>query len=735
MFKKYKSSIYTLVFIFAILFIVYFNLFENYIHISETNYTKAIKNNIQALIKTKETDVFLISKSLAKEKRLIKVMKDGDFGKLYSKNFFRIPKEYFMYNRIHVHVVDKDGIQRYLSWTKKDIGNSALDVRRDLRKIFLNPHPKKEISVGKFDITFKGIMPIYDKNHNFLGIIETIASFRKIEQNLQKRDIQSVVVIDKSYSKGLKYPKSKIFISGYNISKYSSSKILDFIREEGIDNFINIENYKYIPSKHSFVEGYYVISIPIKSASGNILGYYIAFIKDKFHLAKRETELHVILIILAILFLFMLLLAQKEHSKNSELIINLDKEVRRQIEEKLKLIYLDLSTGAYKKIKFDEDLSKQTGSKVVLFNIKNFSKINDTYGFETGDKILKICVKRVENLLKRKIYHLDADEFLFFTTNPKKDIRAIKEKFLLEAIKIKKDSVNLRITFSFAVAKSDTDKLISKLSNTVREAKLYPFSEFMYYRDKKRDDSFIKFNSILYDAIFSNKKDTYIIPYFQGIRDNELKKIIKFESLVRLKQADEIYSPYYFLDIAKSSGFIHEITKIMIEKSCERLSWTDESISVSINITEDDLATRQLKDFLINTIKKYNISPNRIVLEVLEGVTVSGVKNNIKQLSKLKQLGFRLAIDDFGVEYSNFERLSELDIDYIKIDGKYIKTLHTNPKSYKITKAITDFAHSLDIQVVAEFVENKEIQEVVEELGIECSQGYYFSKPQENMSI
>lgn len=114
---------------------------------------------------------------------------------------------------------------------------------------------------------------------------------------------------------------------------------------------------------------------------------------------------------------------------------------------------------------------------------------------------------------------------------------------------------------------------------------------------------------------------------------------------------------------------------------------------------------------------------------MLEGITTAGTKNNIKQLKEIKEAGFKIALDDFGVEYSNFERISELDIDFIKIDAKYIKNIDTNQKSYQIVKAITNFAHDLDIQVVAEFVKNEEIFNKVKELGIDFSQGYFFSKP------
>jgi EAL domain-containing protein (putative c-di-GMP-specific phosphodiesterase class I) len=151
--------------------------------------------------------------------------------------------------------------------------------------------------------------------------------------------------------------------------------------------------------------------------------------------------------------------------------------------------------------------------------------------------------------------------------------------------------------------------------------------------------------------------------------------------------------------------------------------------SFSFNITEDDLSQHYLLDFLEEKTKQYNIAPQRIILEILEGVSATGKKNHINQLTELKAKGYLLSIVDFGAEYSNFERILELDIDYLKIDAKYIKNIDKNEKSYEITRAITFFANNAKIPCMAEFVHNESVQLVVKALGINYSQGYYFSEP------
>ncbi len=736
--RFFRNIIGILFSLFSILLIVYVLLQNNFIINTEKNFSDNIKNEVKILQLMVKKDLYEIAKSLSEDPKLIKTLKNRDFKKLYEKNFFKIPKEYINYRDIKIHVVDKDGYQRYLSWTKKDLGKNILNAREDLQKLYKNPRPISCISVGKFSIALKGIFPIYDKKRNFLGVVEAITHPDFISKKLSKNMIYSAVIIDKKYSKQLIYPLSNKFVDGYNIANSDiKDDVFKILKEYGIDFFINLKGYEHIRINGSLYRSYHVLKIPILDVNGKQIGYYIIFAYDKFHLAIQEVLLYLFLIILSFIFFIMVFLASKEHKRNIELIKNLDNEVKKQIDEKMKLIYIDTLTGAFKKVKFDEDLTLVPYTKTVILNIKNFSKINETYGFDIGDAILKITVKRLFELLKRDIYRLNADEFLFFSDKPKEDIKSIKSHFIKDPIKIYEENISVRISFNFGVSRKDTDKLISKLSIALKRAKKHPFSDFMYYRDvqQKRDNNFLKFNSLLFEAMFEQNKDVEIVPYFQGIRNNISGKIKKFEALARLRVKDEIYTPYYFLDIAKNSGFIHEVTNIIIQKSFELLSKTNEDISISINITESDLATKRLKDILLASVKKYDISPDRITLEVLEGVTATGTKSNLRQLFSLKENGFKIAIDDFGVEYSNFERLSELDVDFIKVDGKYIKELGKNSKSYKITKAITDFAHSLGIKVVAEFVEDEETQKMVESLGIEYSQGYLFSKPNKDLKI
>ena len=151
-----------------------------------------------------------------------------------------------------------------------------------------------------------------------------------------------------------------------------------------------------------------------------------------------------------------------------------------------------------------------------MFDIKNFSKINAIYGFKTGDKVLEIVAKRVKNVIKKPLYRIHADEFVFISSEYKQDILKIKEKFIKEPIYLHDNDVKLRLSFSFGVCKNDSEDVLSRAAIAIKEAKKSPYLEFCLYEEQKVDTNFIKFNSLLYDALFY-QKEAQIVPYFREL--------------------------------------------------------------------------------------------------------------------------------------------------------------------------------------------------------------------------
>ena len=404
----------------------------------------------------------------------------------------------------------------------------------------------------------------------------------------------------------------------------------------------------------------------------------------------------------------------------------------RDIEEQIdQMAYHDSLTKLYNKAYLEKILSQHEQKTLILLNINNFSYINTAYGFEIGDLLLaKIADLLQDNFSSEVTCRINADEFALLFDKKidiKNMVSDIKQCFFAEDIQI--DNIKLNISFSFGAAHGSINKLRNS-ALALKQAKengknnLYIYNQDNNAINNEQREKFIQMNNLIHNALNEDR----IEPYFQGIRNNTTKQIIKFEALVRIIENDEVITPYHFLEVAKLSGLLPEITKIMIEKTFKKMS--DNDYNVSINITEDDLSQNYLSSYIKEKALKYKIDSNRISLEILEGISSNGKKNHIKQIRELKSQGYSIAIDDFGAEYSNFERIMDLDIDFLKIDAKYIKDIDTNSKSYEITKAIAFFAKNAGIPCIAEFVHNEDVQNIINDLGIEYSQGYYFSEPE-----
>jgi len=396
------------------------------------------------------------------------------------------------------------------------------------------------------------------------------------------------------------------------------------------------------------------------------------------------------------------------------------------------MAYTDVLTGLPNKTSLQEQLQQGTFNTLLFLDINNFSYVNTAYGFTIGDEILKEVSYILKELYPYALYRINADQFAL-RFEEKKDIQAIyltiKRVFSQRLIILKE--VKVKVSFTYGGVYSDRD-VLKHAALALKKAKengknrLHIFNENIDSSTNRKE--FIFMNNCIYKA-FENDG---FIPYFQGIYNNSQQEITKYEALIRLKTKEgEILTPYKFLDVAKLSGLLPELTHIMIDKTFAFMA--DKSYDFSINITEDDLNSHYLLEFLKEKQAEYGIAPYRITLEILEGVTAGGQKNNLQQLKDLKREGYKLAIDDFGAEYSNFERVLELDVDFIKIDARYIKNIDKDKKSYEIVKAIVNFANNMYITVVAEFVHSQSVQKIVQELGITYSQGYYFSEPSEKL--
>lgn len=224
--------------------------------------------------------------------------------------------------------------------------------------------------------------------------------------------------------------------------------------------------------------------------------------------------------------------------------------------------------------------------------------------------------------------------------------------------------------------------------------------------------------------------DKKVISFFQPIINNISKKVEKYESLVRLiTQEGDIISPFAFLDVAKKGRYYTQVTKIVLQNSFKTLRVTDKEISM--NLSTLDIENEDIQTLIFELLEEYQDVADRVVFELLESEDVKDFNTVVKFIKRVKPFGVKIAIDDFGSGYSNFERLLQYEPDILKIDGSLIKNILENPLSKNIVETVVLFAQKQKIKTVAEFVENELIFNVVKEMGINYSQGYAFGKPED----
>lgn len=400
--------------------------------------------------------------------------------------------------------------------------------------------------------------------------------------------------------------------------------------------------------------------------------------------------------------------------------------------------------------------AKLTDSKfaVLFIDLDNFKQVNDSFGHDVGDELLKVIsdifvstVRRSDFVIKTDLYkdvlpvsRLGGDEFTMVLNNIKgrEDIDLVVKR-LIKAVRnikyIKQHTVHTSLSIGVAIYPQDGDDastLLKHADAAMYHAKSQGKNTYEYYNHaigtsiKAR----LKIESQLADAII---KDEFLIAY-QPKFDIATNKIAGLEALIRWNHPKQgIIGPSEFINISEDSELICTISDIVIEKICKDISnWDKEGVCydrVAVNISIRQFEKSDFVENLCMNIAKHGVKFCSLELELTEGMLVSNFEEAIKKLKKLKNIGFSIAIDDFGTGYSSFKYLSTLPVDHIKIDQMFVSNIEKNKNNYMIVKSIISLAHSLDLKIVAEGVENKQHVDILEKLGCNYVQGYYYSKP------
>lgn len=421
------------------------------------------------------------------------------------------------------------------------------------------------------------------------------------------------------------------------------------------------------------------------------------------------------------------------HDSNGKLIgtIGSGRDITAQIlleKKNEKLAYYDQLTELPNRQKFFIDISKKDPTACAIFNIDEFKEINDFFGSENGDQILKDIAAWFSKL-DLQTYRIDGDEFaiLYYENisleTIKHNVKNILSLFEEESFYIQKERV--QISFSVGIAK-EKYRLFTKADIAIHYAKENKLKIAIYKEDANIEQKYKK-NIAIASSIREALVDNRIVCHYQAILDLSKNEITKYETLVRMiGKNKEIIPPLEFLSISKRTKLYSHITLEVINQACNTFKNRKESFSVNLSI--DDIKDAHTVQEIIKTLIKTNTA-SKIIFEILESEGIENYEDVTNFITQIKGLGARIAIDDFGTGYSNFEHILKLNVDYIKIDGSLIKGMKENNKHKIIVETIIDFAKKVGSKTIAEFVYDQEILDITKQIGIDFAQGFYVGKP------
>lgn len=397
---------------------------------------------------------------------------------------------------------------------------------------------------------------------------------------------------------------------------------------------------------------------------------------------------------------------------------------------KLKNIFkTDNLTGLGNRVSLIDNISKEDDGVLVLINIDRFKEINDSYGHNIGDSVIKEFAQRLFNFFnddKYILYRVQADVFAIFTNiiTQNEVVKKVSE-FMTT---IGKDSYTIEdnkfiLTYTAGIS-SECENLFAYSDIALSEAKKKKVKIKEYDPSMKNIEEFKK-NIEWVDKLHKAISEDKIVPFFQPIYNYHTNSIEKYECLMRLIDEDKVIPPGEYLPIAKKTGLYTDLTYKMVEKAMAKFSVND--VEFSINLSVEDLMNEELMIFIYDNAGQKDIF-SRMVLEIVESEEIEDSEQVAKTIKMFKDKGSKVAIDDFGSGYSNYDYLISLQADYIKIDGSIVNHLLDDERTQDVLRSIIAFSKKSNMKTIAEFVSSKELDELVRELGVDYAQGYYYGK-------
>ncbi len=387
-------------------------------------------------------------------------------------------------------------------------------------------------------------------------------------------------------------------------------------------------------------------------------------------------------------------------------------------------------------------------SAVLIIDIEKFSQINTSLGRSIGDQLLQEFAERLNSIFRRydgisrlTISRFAGDEFAVLLTDlTQQDQVTWAVKRLLEtineSIEIENNMIHINAQIGVSIYPTDAntvDELLNHAMTAKKYCKNYK-NQFNYqFYDQHMQDLSIKYLQLDMEIREAIENQQWLLLYQPKI-DLNRNVIIGAEALIRWRHPQRgVLSPFEFIDFAEQQKLIVPIGDWVIQEACKQIrrlmSQGINNCKVAVNLSSVQLIQSDIVEKVFSTLEKFNIPPRLFEIEVTETALIDNINIAAESLKRLSARGIEISIDDFGTGYSSLNYLKKLPISSLKIDRSFIMDICKDDNDQQIVQALISMAHSLDLTVIAEGVEDKEQLAMLNSYGCDEIQGYLFSKP------
>lgn len=429
----------------------------------------------------------------------------------------------------------------------------------------------------------------------------------------------------------------------------------------------------------------------------------------------------------------------KEVSLLSEAITSMQINVRNREHEIIFQARHDSLTSLFNRHYIETLLEKKFSDKeeflAIGINIFGFRGINDIFGYHNGDLCLQELARRLTEF-KGLAARLTGGELLWVPTSTPSDEDLAHLKFELEKpINTDGVAVELKVVIGLIHCPNDAknaEDVFKRLNIVLDEAQVS--RKFILSFEPELEARYSRRLAIISELkhTLEHASDELTLNYQAKLGLNT-NKITHVEALIRWNNANlGFVSPEDFIAVAEQAGFIEQVTSWVVHRAIEdaaRLHAEGIDVSIAINLSAKDIMNPGLLPTILEQLEEKGLAADRLSFEITEGDLVNDHAKAIRHLQAFRDKGFEIAIDDFGTGYSSMAYLQNLPVNTLKVDKSFVLNLHDQQGDQKIVKTVISLAHSFDMNVVAEGVENLESLTLLSNWGCELAQGYYICRP------